>query len=202
MTWRVCRSRVLQFHLVKEAASTLDKTQVFLLSFRPNVLGMLSSSPSNTPARPASPAFPAINLSTPDYSGFATLQKSLSSSLRTSQPHVTQPYNPPFMINQDLGTSSAFSSTEDEFGTFSSAVADPQSNFLTLSNSTNLKITLEAKRLQQGIVELNARFSNKQPSQIDEFTFQMAVPKVNCLSILSPKGSQWNSPWTLNRQGH
>jgi hypothetical protein len=140
-------------------------------------IGMFSSSPSNTPGRVASPAFqqsPINKPSTPDYSAFSSLQQSLSSSRSTSQlPQSTYSYNPPVTRH----TPNA--SIDDDFGTFTSAVQDSSINSVILSNSSNLKITLEAARSGQTTIVLTARFSNNISTRIDEITFQMAIPRVS-----------------------
>ena len=147
---------------------------------------MLSSSPSTTPARIASPASNNRSSSTPDYSAFSSLQQSFSSPPRitsqpsTSQSYVTPPsYTPtvPHSLSRHTPTTST-TSVDDDFGTFASAVQEPKPNTITLSNSQNLTINLEASRQPSNIVVLTAKFSNNIRIRIDEITFQMAVPKV------------------------
>lgn len=151
---------------------------------------MLASSPSTTPARVASPATfqasPSNKSSTPDYSAFSSLQQSFSSPPRnTSQPPTSQPYAPPSYtpnftpaVSRHTPTTSA-TSVDDDFGTFASAVQEPKPNRVTLSNSQNLTINLEATRQPSNIIVLSAKFSNNLPIRIDEITFQMAVPRVS-----------------------
>jgi hypothetical protein len=154
---------------------------------KPLTKGMLSSSPSNTPGRVASPAIshssPSSNrISTPDYSAFSSLQQSLSSPPRvTSQP--SQQYRPPpYTPSGPFPHTTRHTPTvsvDDEFGTFASAVPDLPPNSVFLCNSNNLSITLEATRqTPTSGITLTARFTNKQPVRLDDVTFQMAIPRV------------------------
>jgi hypothetical protein len=68
-------------------------------------------------------------------------------------------------------------SVDDDFGTFSSAVQDSPTNSIDLCNSNSLVINLQPTR-QSNTITLTAKFTNKLPLQIDEVTFQMAIPKV------------------------
>src|SRR5271170_585917 len=70
-------------------------TSIMLLKSR-LIIGMFSSSPSNTPGRVASPAShpsPTNNSTTPDYSAFSGLQQSFSTPRIPSQ--QSQSYAPP-----------------------------------------------------------------------------------------------------------
>src|SRR2546421_498842 len=149
---------------------------------------MLATSPSSTPARVASPAFqqsPSNKLPTPNYSAFSSLQQSFSSPPQiTSTPRTSQPFAPPSYtpavttsISRHTPTTST-TSIDDDFGTFASAVQEPNSHSLVLSNSQNLTINLETTRQPKNIIVLTVKFSNNLPIRIDEITFQMAVPRV------------------------
>ena len=145
------------------------------------MLGMFSSSPSNTPGRVASPAFhqssPPKSSTTPDYSAFSALQQSLSTSRTPSQP--VRPYTPP-TYNPPQRGHTPNASSDDEFGTFSSAVPDLP---VVLCDSANISVVLQANRSPLQIISLTARFTNKQPLPIEEVTFQMAVPRVPYLCM-------------------
>jgi ADP-ribosylation factor-binding protein GGA len=134
---------------------------------------MFSSSPSNTPGRVASPAFPTSppnKPSTPDYSAFASLQQSFST--RPASNSFSSPPPAYSIPAQTQRTPSA--PVDDDFGTFSSAAP---ANLVQLTNSANIGITLETGKTG-GNISLTARFTNKLPVQLDEITFQMAVPRV------------------------
>jgi Adaptin C-terminal domain len=148
------------------------------------ILGMFSSSPSNTPLRAASPQFhqaaPVHKPVAPDYSAFSSLQQSFTTprvpQQSSSELFASSNYTPPGPKAASRPVSST--SIDDDFGTFASAVQEPSKNTTVLCNSSNLNINLEANRSQNGTITLTAQFSNKQPLQIDGITFQMAVPKV------------------------
>ena len=148
------------------------------------IIGMFSSSPSNTPGRVASPAFhqsPTNNPTTPDYSAFSSLQQSFSTPRIPSQP--SQSYTPPTYAPPTYSQTTPVirhtpnTSVDDDFGTFSSAVPETPINSVDLCNSANLTINLQPTR-QSDTITLTAKFTNKQPVQIDEITFQMAIPRV------------------------
>jgi len=141
---------------------------------------MFSTSPSNTPGRVASPGFPQSppqKPSTLDYSAFTSLQQSLSSSRPNSNTYTSPP--PQFSLPQQQTASrhTPTTSVDDDFGTFSSAVSASSANVIQLTNSRNILITLAPSK-EAGNVTLTTKFTNKLPVQIDEITFQMAVPKV------------------------
>ena len=149
---------------------------------------MFSSSPSNTPARVASPGFPQSppqKPSTPGYSAVASLQQSLSSSRPTSNPYTSPPSQFSLPQEQIASRHTPTTSVDDDFGTFSSAVSASLTNVVQLTNSGNIVITLEPSK-GTGNVTLTAKFTNKLPVQIDEITFQMAVPKVPLSFPLPP----------------
>ena len=146
------------------------------------IIGMFSSSPSNTPGRAASPAFhqsPPNKSTVPDYSAFSTLQQSFTT------PRTAQSYNPPpTYVAPPVSRHTPNVSVDDDFGTFSSAVQDTNTNSIDLCNSSNLNIHLEPSRSQQtNTITLTARFTNKQSVPIDEITFQMAIPRVFSLPL-------------------
>lgn len=151
------------------------------------MIGMFSSSPSNTPGRVASPVFhqsPTNKFSTPDYSAFSSLQKSFSTPQVTSRPsqsYAPPTYAPPAPATGDTPTVSL----EDDFGTFSSAVQEPHTNSIDLCNSSNLIINLQPTR-RSNTITLTAKFTNKLPVQIDEIIFQMAISKVLYPSSFHP----------------
>jgi ADP-ribosylation factor-binding protein GGA len=152
---------------------------------------MFSSSPSNTPGRVASPAFPTSppnKPATPDYSAFASLQQSFSSSRPASNSFSSPP--PAFSIPQgQQGRHTPSASVDDDFGTFSSAAP---ANLVQLTNSANIGITLETGKTA-GNISLTARFTNKLPLPLDEITFQMAVPRVkHPIVVRRLTGSRWN----------
>lgn len=144
---------------------------------------MFSSSPSNTPGRVASPAFPQSppnKPSTPDYSAFASLQQSYSSSRPQSysSPKPVFSLPQPALPQQSTAARHTHSaSVDDDFGTFSSAVST--NTVVQLTNSSNIVITIESDQRAGSAVSLTAKFTNKLPVQIDEITFQMAVPRVH-----------------------
>lgn len=147
----------------------------------PLTIGMFSSSPSNTPARVASPSLhsPQNKPSTPDYSAFAALQNMASSRTTSppSQSYQAPAYNPPVVFQSSPAVA------DDDFGTFASAVPDvPPASIIF--NSANLSISLEARTQQPGNITLTARFTNKLPVRIDELTFQLAVPKVSIFHLM------------------
>lgn len=148
---------------------------------------MFSSSPSNTPGRVASPGFPTSppnKPATPDYSAFASLQQSFSTSRPASNSFSSPP--PAFSIPQARQVRhTPTPSVDDDFGTFSSAAP---ANLVQLTNSANIGISLETGKTG-GNISLTARFTNKLPVQIDEITFQMAVPRVPPQNPLSFGGS-------------
>jgi ADP-ribosylation factor-binding protein GGA len=136
---------------------------------------MFSSSPSNTPGRVASPVFPTSppnKPATPDYSAFASLHQSFS-SYRPSSNSFSSPTPASSIPAQQTGHTPT-ASVDDDFGGFSSAVS---TSLVQLTNSANIGITLEPGKAG-GNISLTARFTNKLSVQVDEITFQMAVPRV------------------------